>query len=202
MKLLQNLTETLNTAQLLNPDYIATLKDFHEQLQRKQELISGLDAKILETVTDDEEIEAEVLQTEEINSSISSAKAKITERLKTTVITEVSTAVRNTSSTGPQVTRLPKLELPQFSGDPLHWQSFWDCFEAAVHNNATLTGVQKLTYLRVQLQGDAARIIAVFQLTNDNYNNSVSLLKERYGQIHEQVDAHMQAFVDPVPFST
>jgi len=36
---------------------------------------------MLEAVSDDEEIEAETLQTEEINSSISSAKGKITERL-------------------------------------------------------------------------------------------------------------------------
>ena len=68
----------------------------------------------------------------------------------------------------PQVTRLPKLELPQFNGDPLVWQTFWDCFEAAVHSNTSLTGVQKLSYLRAQLHGDATRVIAGFQLTNDN----------------------------------
>ena len=32
-------------------------------------------------------------------------------------------------------TRLPKLNLPQFSGDPLAWQTFWDSFEAAIHLN-------------------------------------------------------------------
>ena len=75
----------LNDAQELTYDNIATLKDLHEQLQRKQELISWLDAKILEATTDEEEIEAEVLQTEEINSSISTAKAKITQRLMSTI---------------------------------------------------------------------------------------------------------------------
>ena len=32
-------------------------------------------------------------------------------------------------------TRLPKLNLPYFSGDALMWQTFWDSLSAAVHNN-------------------------------------------------------------------
>ena len=49
---------------------ITTLKDLYEQLERKQELIASLDAKILDGTTNDEDIEAEILQSEEINSSI------------------------------------------------------------------------------------------------------------------------------------
>ena len=40
-----------------------------------------------------------------------------------------------------QVTRLPKLLLPTFSGDPLTWQMFWDSFDAAVNKNVGLSGV-------------------------------------------------------------
>ena len=29
--------------------------------------------------------------------------------------------------------RLPKLELPVFTGEPLEWYPFWDCFEVAIH---------------------------------------------------------------------
>jgi len=46
-------------------------------------------------------------------------------------------------SVGQYVTRLPKLTLPSFSGNPLEFQIFWDSFEAAVHNNVGLTGAQK-----------------------------------------------------------
>ena len=59
-----------------------------------------------------------------------------------------------------------------------------------------MTGVQKLSYLQAQLHGDAARVIAGFQLTNDNYGHSVTLLKDRFGQVYKQVEAHMQAFID------
>ena len=54
----------------------------------------------------------------------------------------------HTVSPSYNVTSLPKLTIPTFNGDPLSWQSFWDCFVAVVHSNHTLTGVQKLSYLR------------------------------------------------------
>ena len=94
------------------------------------------------------------------------------------------------------ITRLPNLNIPTFSGNTLHWQSFWDCFEAAVHHNPSITGVQKLNYLRAQLQGSALRVIAGLPLTNMNYNYSVILLKERYGEPHKLVNAHMQALIE------
>ena len=38
----------------------------------------------------------------------------------------------------PNNSRLLKLTLPVFSGDPLNWQTFWDSFRAAVHTNPSL----------------------------------------------------------------
>ena len=43
------------------------------------------------------------------------------------------------------VTRLPKLSLPTFSGNPLAWQTFWDSFDAAVNSNPTLVEYRSLT---------------------------------------------------------
>ena len=89
-------------------------------------------------------------------------------------------------------TRLPKLTLPTFSGNPLMWQTFWDFFSAAVHSNSSLTGVHKFNYLRAQVTDEAAKSIAGFPLTNDNYEHSIALLKERFGQPQKIVNAHMQ----------
>ena len=66
----------------------------------------------------------------------------------------------------------------------------------ASKSNPCLTGVQKLNYLRAQLQGEAAKVVAGFPLTNANYEHSVTLLTERYGQTHKLVQAHMQALLD------
>ena len=59
-----------------------------------------------------------------------------------------------------------------------------------------LDGVQKFNYLRAQLQGDAARVIAGLPLTSVNYNSAMSLLTERFGQPHKIINAHMQAILD------
>jgi len=99
------------------------------------------------------------------------------------------------------VSHLPKLTIPTINGDSLSWQSFWDCFEAGVHSNPTLSGVQKLNYLRAQLEGDASTAIAGFPLTNVNYEHSVSLLKDRFGQAYKLVNADMQALLE-VPHPT
>ena len=44
-----------------------------------------------------------------------------------------------------EITRLPKLTIPTFSGNVLEWQSFWDCFETAVHNNPALVATFRST---------------------------------------------------------
>ena len=50
--------------------------------------------------------------------------------------------------------------------------------------------------MRAQLNGDAARVIGGFLLTDSNYTHSVTLLKERFGQQYKLVDAHMEALLN------
>ena len=83
-----------------------------------------------------------------------------------------------TRSTAQTHSRLAKLTLPTFNGNPLQWQTFWDSFTAAVDANSGLSLVQNFSYLRARLQGDAARAISGLPLTDDNNEHSVSLLKK------------------------
>ena len=55
------------------------------------------------------------------------------------------------STASNQSHHLPKLALPTFSGNILEWQTFWDSYESAVHENPVLTNVQKFNYLKAQL---------------------------------------------------
>ena len=100
------------------------------------------------------------------------------------------------SSAVQNVSRLPRLILPTFDGNPLYWQSFWDSYRAAVHDNPSLSDIQKFNYLRAQLRGDASRSIAGFPLTNANYQRSIELLQERFGQSHRIINAHMEAMLN------
>ncbi|XP_063411636.1 uncharacterized protein LOC134694552 [Mytilus trossulus] len=47
--------------------------------------------------------------------------------------------------------KLPKLNLPYFNGNLLNWQPFWDAYQSTIHDNQTLTDVQKFTYLQNQI---------------------------------------------------
>ena len=79
--------------------------------------------------------------------------------------------------------QLPKLSLPIFRGDPTQWVGFWDIFSCSVDGNKDLSDIQKLTYLRGQLVGEASKLIAGFKLEAKNYAPAVALLKDNYGQV-------------------
>jgi hypothetical protein len=94
------------------------------------------------------------------------------------------------------------MSLPSFSGDILQWQSFWDSYESTIHTNVNLTDVQKFTYLKSQLEGNAARVIEGFAMTNANYARAIDLLRERFGKQHKITHAAMQALLKlPAPTS-
>ena len=92
--------------------------------------------------------------------------------------------------------KLPTLDLPTFSGDILSWQTFWESFESSVHANPALTNIQKFTYLKAQLRSEAERCISGLALTNPNYDQAITLLKDRFGQQNKIIDAHMQKLID------
>ena len=96
--------------------------------------------------------------------------------------------------------RLPKLDLPTFDGNILHWQTFWDAFDSTINLNTTLTEIQKFSYLKAQLRRTASEAIEGFPLTGANYTTAVDLLKERFGRPHKVIHAYMKALMDlPAP---
>ena len=53
--------------------------------------------------------------------------------------TNTATGVPQIPVSGYNVSRLPKLNIPVFAGDPLMWQPFWDSYDAAIHSNSMLS---------------------------------------------------------------
>ncbi|XP_037297855.1 uncharacterized protein LOC119190306 [Manduca sexta] len=76
--------------------------------------------------------------------------------------------------------KLPRLNLPTFSGAYEDWQSFEDTFTVVVHNNKKLKNVQKLFYLKSCLTGEARNAIKHIKTTERNYENAWDTLKTRY----------------------
>ena len=58
----------------------------------------------------------------------------------------------------------------------MKFQNFRDQFEATVHNNDHLPDVQKFTYLRSVLTGNAMQTIEGFEVTGANYQPAVVAL--------------------------
>ncbi|UYV84304.1 hypothetical protein LAZ67_X001786, partial [Cordylochernes scorpioides] len=81
--------------------------------------------------------------------------------------------------------KLPKFNLPVFSGEMSQWLSFKDLFLVTIDKNTTLSDIQKLQYLHSSLKGDAARIIKGFPITENNYKQAWKTLVERYDNKRE-----------------
>ena len=92
--------------------------------------------------------------------------------------------------------KLPKLELPHFDGKYTEWQSFWEHFETHIHNNDDVPVISKFSYLVSLLDGEAKQAINGYSHTESNYNNAVTVLKERFGDEERIVYAHVSALLD------
>ena len=75
-------------------------------------------------------------------------------------------------------TRLPKLHLNMFDGNPLAFQPFWDTFNSTVHSNCALDDVSKFNYLKSLLEGKANACLLGLDTTSENYKNAIELLHE------------------------
>lgn len=87
---------------------------------------------------------------------------------------------KGNSNNQPISVKLPKIELPVFSGSYSEWISFRDLFVSSIHDNQHLDGVQKLHYLKTHLTGEPEGLLRHFAITSDNYVKCWSLLKSRY----------------------
>ena len=74
--------------------------------------------------------------------------------------------------------KLPKLHLPTFDGNFLHWQEFWDVYKIAVHEQDILN-VTKFSYLKGSIRNTAATAIYGISVTNDNCPVAIKISLER-----------------------
>ncbi|XP_018400775.1 PREDICTED: uncharacterized protein LOC108778168 [Cyphomyrmex costatus] len=92
--------------------------------------------------------------------------------------------------------RLPKLNLPTFSGKYDEWFPFYDSFNSIIHSNASISDVQKLQYLKSTLTGDASGVISALEISAANYQIAWDILKERYDNRRMIVHTHIKAILD------
>ncbi|XP_059061539.1 uncharacterized protein LOC131854440 [Achroia grisella] len=86
----------------------------------------------------------------------------------------------NTTNSSHSRPKLAPIPLPVFSGDYNNWISFRDLYVSLIHNDNSLSKIEKFHYLKCSLTGDAAILIKNFTLTEANYLDAWKKLEERY----------------------
>ncbi|KAJ0169499.1 hypothetical protein K1T71_015086 [Dendrolimus kikuchii] len=91
-------------------------------------------------------------------------------------------SVSDKCSTGQQQlsVKLPKIEIPKFSGKYAEWASFRNLFTSLIHKNGNIDNVQKLHYLKSSVTGEAEQLLRHIPVTSDNYLICWSQLESRY----------------------
>ena len=98
--------------------------------------------------------------------------------------------------------RLPKLTIKKFSGQPSSWQEFWDNFSSSIHENSGLNDIDRFVHLRSLVEGTAYDTIAGLALTAANYKVAVDLLKQRFGQRQLIINYHMENLMKITPLNS
>lgn len=76
--------------------------------------------------------------------------------------------------------RLPRLQLPVFTGNPTDWLSFWETFETMV-DRQEYAKILKVHYLMNCLRGAAEDAVKGYRAAAENYEDIKDQLKRRFG---------------------
>lgn len=174
----QTTTEMLNTR----------LVRAHEMLQ---EYIIVEDKLFLLDATENSEIEL-------FEENYYNVVAKLNEYIRKKSLSnghnaDISLNATHTSAHGEM--KLPKMNIPVFSGNYMEWQSFFDLFTKTIHENAHLNAAQKLQYLKSLVRDDAASLLKHFSVTDANYIEALQLLKKRFDRKKHTINAFIEAFL-------
>lgn len=92
--------------------------------------------------------------------------------------------------------KLPKIELPVFSGSYEDWYSYQDTFEKLIHTNDILDDIEKFHYLRSSLRNTAAEVISSIEITTDNYHEAWMTIKDRFDNKRWIINKHIKAMFE------
>ncbi|KAJ8977829.1 hypothetical protein NQ317_011913 [Molorchus minor] len=76
--------------------------------------------------------------------------------------------------------KLPKINIPIFSGDLLSWPTFYGLFKSLIHENISLSNCEKFHYLLSYLDKEPLLLVKNLPVTNENYITAYNTLLQRY----------------------
>ena len=88
-----------------------------------------------------------------------------------------------------------KLVISKFQGTPQEWVRFCGQFEVQIHTGET-PAVTKFSYLKELVDLRVRKLIDGLPFTAASYEKAVSLLKKRFGQTDEVVNAYVKNILE------
>jgi hypothetical protein len=174
-----------------------------QQIKCKLAKLNEVDKKILD-LCDVKNIGEEVLESEEYTARVTSRIVRLESVVNKSEIQVINTApaVETLHISPTQIrAKLPKITLQKFRGNITNWNPFWESFKAAVHENNSISKVDKMNYLFSHLEGAAARSVQGLTLTEANYAAAIAILEERFGRPQQIIATHMDELLKVQPCS-
>lgn len=193
------------------------INDLKFRLENLQSVLSGFEKAQdrIECICDDDELIKEyderrlffdvyssslaaaqvILNDSGVNSEGRLGQSQLNENLHSP-LSSASLAYSGPTNPGIQGVRLPTINLPKFKGNYDSWLEFKDTFESLIHNNGSISEIQKFHYLRASLEADASKIIHSLEFTAENYTTAWELLNARFNNTKLLVHNHIKAIFD------
>uniref|UniRef100_A0A915NL38 CCHC-type domain-containing protein n=1 Tax=Meloidogyne floridensis TaxID=298350 RepID=A0A915NL38_9BILA len=95
---------------------------------------------------------------------------------------EISEANRNTPAPAfHQKLQRPHIKLRRFNGNIEEWCSFWETYRVLIHEDPTLSHVEKFNILDSILEDEAKDLLGGLTMTHEGYDTAIDLLLEKFG---------------------
>ncbi|XP_055584992.1 uncharacterized protein LOC129737855 [Uranotaenia lowii] len=135
---------------------------FYESEEMKAKELYG-DAKDEAEAQREEENDMLLLSFEDRFFQLKGALSKLQQKRERAPNDDNSFHHQGHASMGSRV-KLPEIRLPSFSGKLREWISFRDSFQSLIHNNDQLAPIEKFSYLRSSLSGEALEEVLSIEL--------------------------------------
>lgn len=108
------------------------------------------------------------------------------------VIIQINERITTSNTQKKGVMKLPQINLKSFDGNYQNWLGFRDLYEQMIHNNKDISPVEKFTYLKTSINGDAAQLIKHMLPTANNYESAWTSISNRYNNGRRLVETYLR----------
>ncbi|XP_073821302.1 uncharacterized protein [Musca autumnalis] len=150
-------------------------------LECRLEILEGYFKQLCDAQSKIEAINANDNTRSDLEETFIVAKSKILKLInKNRGLVSMEHSLLNASMACGSSSRLPSLKLPNFDGKYSEYQRFITAYNNIVHENHSISVIEKFNYLLNCLSGPALAVVEPFQVCEDNYEKALQRLQERY----------------------